>query len=103
MNAQPALLDSLYYQIPNLFLAACIYTLIGRFLLSFVFRPDSPLVIWKVFRQITDPLLRATRFVTPAVVPEPVLLPFAIIWLIVLRVAWFFAAQVQITWTNVGG
>lgn len=100
MNAQPVLLDSLFYQIPNVLLAACIYTLLGRLLLSFLFAQDSQMVIWKVFRQITDPLLRITRYLTPAVVPEPLLLPFTIIWLILLRVAWFFLAQVQLTWTT---
>ena len=34
------------YQLPNLILAAAMYTLLGRFFLSLVFEPDSNKVIW---------------------------------------------------------
>ncbi len=34
------------------------------------------MVLWKVFRQVTDPVLGAVRFVTPAMVPERVVILF---------------------------
>jgi YggT family protein len=77
---------------PNMLLAALLYTLLGRYILSLVFRPNSDLVIWRVFRQITDPILKATRALTPAVAPDAAVMLFAVIWLIALRMAWFLLA-----------
>ena len=49
------------YQAPNLALAALMYTLLGRFLLSLVFPDDSEKVIWRTFRQITQPVIEAVQ------------------------------------------
>ena len=73
------------FQVPNLILAAAMYTLIGRYVLSLFFRPESDLVIWRVWRQLTDPMLNATRAVTPAVVPPGLVMVLAIFWTVVLR------------------
>jgi uncharacterized protein YggT (Ycf19 family) len=81
---------SWYYQIPNLLLAAIMYTLLGRFLLSLVFSPDSDKVLWRVFKQITDPFLKMAAFITPAVVPLPVLVLFAALWTLIARISLFF-------------
>lgn len=78
------------FHIPNLLLAAAIYTLIGRYILSLMFAPDSDKVVWRVFQQITDPILRAVQLVTPAIVPPPLLNLFAIIWLLLARVGFYF-------------
>lgn len=78
------------YHIPNLMLAAAIYTLLGRYILSLLFPPESDKVVWRVFKQITDPILNTVRLVTPAIVPPPLLNVFAIIWLLLLRVAFYF-------------
>jgi YggT family protein len=80
---------------PNMLLAALLYTLLGRYILSLVFRPDSDLVIWRVFRQLTDPVLMATRAFTPAVAPQAVVMIFAVIWLIALRMVWFLIAAMH--------
>jgi uncharacterized protein YggT (Ycf19 family) len=77
------------YQAPNLFLAALMYTLLGRFLLSLVFSPDSDKVIWRVFAQITDPVLSAVRFITPGIVPLHLLVLFAALWVLLARIALF--------------
>jgi YggT family protein len=77
---------------PNMLLAALLYTLLGRYILSLVFRPNSDLVIWRVFRQITDPILKATRALTPAIAPDAAVMLFAAMWLIALRMAWFLLA-----------
>lgn len=73
------------FQVPNLLLAAAMYTLIGRYVLSLFFRAESDLVIWRVWRQLTDPMLRATRAITPAVVPNGLVMVLAIFWTVVLR------------------
>lgn len=73
------------FQVPNLILAAAMYTLIGRYVLSLFFRRDSDLVIWRVWRQLTDPMLNATRAITPAVVPAGLVMVLAIFWTVLLR------------------
>jgi uncharacterized protein YggT (Ycf19 family) len=82
------------YQVPNLILAALMYTLLGRFLLSLVFAPASEKVIWRVFTQITDPALKAVRFITPQIVPLHLLVLFAALWTLLARIGLFmgFAA-----------
>ncbi len=81
------------FHIPNLVLAAALYTLIGRFLLSVVFKPGSDKVIWRVFCQVTDPLLKSIRVVTPAVVSNGLVMVLAIFWMIVLRILLFVIAH----------
>jgi hypothetical protein len=86
-------MDFWYYQIPNLVLAAVMYTLLGRFLLSLIFRPDSDKVIWRVFTQITDPFVNAVGFVTPRVVPLHLLVLLAALWLLLARIALFMGVS----------
>lgn len=78
------------YQIPNLVLAAVMYTLMGRLILALFFPEDSDRVIWKVFKQVTDPVVSAVRLVTPTVVPPPVIVAFAVVWVMALRLVVFF-------------
>lgn len=78
-----------YFHIPNLILAALIYTLIGRYFLSLVFRKNPDAVILRVFRSITDPIVGAIRVITPAVVPNGLVLVFAVVWLMAVRMFWF--------------
>ncbi len=82
------------YTIPNFILAAAMYTVMGRYLLSLVFKPDSEMVIWKVFTQLTDPILRFVRGLTPAVVPNGLVMVFTIFWIILLRILLLIAAVV---------
>ncbi len=91
------------FHTPNLLLAAALYTLLGRYILSLVFRPDSPLVIWRVFCQITDPILMTARAVTPLVVPNGLVMIFAIIWILILRITWFLLAALNGFLPNSGG
>jgi YggT family protein len=81
------------FHLPNLALAALIYTLLGRYILSLFFPPDSDKVIWRVFCQITDPILNLVRLVTPALVPPPLLNLFAIVWLFLLRFLLFYIVR----------
>lgn len=82
-------MDFWLYQIPNLLLAALMYTLIGRFLMSLFFHPGSEKVIWLVFVQITDPFVNAARFVTPQVVPLNLVVLFAALWTLLARIGFF--------------
>ena len=78
-----------YFHIPNLILAALIYTLIGRYLLTLFFSKKPDAVILRVFQSITDPVLRAVRVITPAIGPNGLVLVFAIVWLMAARMFWF--------------
>ncbi len=83
------------YQVPNLALAALMYTLLGRFVLSLFFPPDSEKVIWKTFCQITWPAMAVVKLVTPIVVHERVVVLLAFTWVLFLRMIIFvvFAAM----------
>jgi uncharacterized protein YggT (Ycf19 family) len=82
------------YTIPNFILAAAMYTIMGRYLLSLVFKPDSQMVIWRVFAQVTDPILNFVRGLTPQVVPAGLVMVFSIFWIVLLRVVLLIAAIV---------
>jgi YggT family protein len=92
-GAGPTMTDSFlthwYFHLPNLAMAALIYTLIGRYALSLFFKPDSQAVILVVFKSITDPVLKAVRAMTPKVVPNGLIIVFAIVWLMAARMFWF--------------
>ena len=76
-----------HFQIPNYLLAAVMYSLLGRFLLSIFMAPDSKNYIYRAFVRITDPVLIPVRFITPAAVPYMIVLIFAALWTLVLRFA----------------
>jgi uncharacterized protein YggT (Ycf19 family) len=80
------------YNGPNMVLSILLYMLIGRYILSLFFRPQSELVIWRAFCQVTDPVLNVVRAVTPLVVPAGLVMVFAVFWLLLLRVAWLVIA-----------
>ena len=98
----PSAADWLYHG-PNLVLAALLYTLLGRYILSLLFRPDSDKVIWRVFAQVTDPVLNAVRGVTPAIVPNGLVLIASIFWLVILRMVWLLIAAMYGFLPKVGG
>lgn len=76
---------AILFQGPNLILAAAMYTLLARYIMSLFFKAESQAVIWRVFCQITDPMLKAVRAVTPAIVPHGIVMVLAIFWTILLR------------------
>lgn len=82
-------MDFWTFQIPNMILAAAMYTLLGRFLLSLFFHPDSDRVLWRVFVQITDPFLKVARLVTPQLVGVHLLVLFAALWTLLARIGLF--------------
>lgn len=76
-----------WYHLPNLVLAALMYTLLGRIVLGLIFDEKAPNFIWRFFVRITDPVVRLVRYVTPLDVPHIVVLLFAVVWMFMLRVA----------------
>ena len=67
------------------------YSLLARFLLSFVFAPDSRNYIYRAFVRLTDPALAVVRPITPRVVPPLLTVLFSAIWVLIVRFG-FFAA-----------
>ena len=51
--------------------------------------PDWKNYIWRAFVTITDPVVKATRLITPQVLPHVVVLIFAVLWLMLLRLGLF--------------
>jgi len=88
-NANP-LFTYWYFHLPNLILAALMYTALGRFALTFIFDPESPNYIWRFFVRITDPVIKLVSYVTPRAVPALFVLLFTVIWLFAARVFLLF-------------
>jgi hypothetical protein len=83
------LLTHWYLQVPSLLLAALIYLLALR-LVSDLIRPGkNNHVLLRALACITDPIVRLTSFLTPRLIPAPLVVIFAITWLFVARIALF--------------
>lgn len=78
-----------YFAIPNYLMAALMYSLLARFLLSLVLRPDSPNYIFRFLVRVTDPVLVVFGWVTPRAVPGVLLMLFSVVWLLVARFVFF--------------
>jgi len=89
MSASDNFLTHWYFHLPNLVLAAAIYTLIARWLLGLMFRKRADTTIMRVFATVTDPILDAVGAITPRVVPRGLVVVFAVVWLMALRMGWF--------------
>jgi YggT family protein len=79
------------FYLSQLFLAAVMYTLLGKFILSFFFPPESDKVIWRAFDTLTKPFLAAARFVTPRIIHDRLLILFAFVWVLFARIGLFVA------------
>ena len=86
-----------FFQLPNYLLAAVMYSLLGRFLLSLFLAPDSQNYIYRAFVRITDPVLAPVRFITPVMVPHMLVIIFAALWTLVLRFALLIAMADSLT------
>lgn len=92
MSASDSFIAHWYFHLPNLLLAALFYTLIGRIILGMVFRLGADRAMMRVFAGITDPVLHMAAAVTPRVVPPGLVLVFALVWLLLLRLVLFVTA-----------
>jgi len=81
------LLTYWYFHLPNFVLAALMYTLLGRVLLSLFLDEDSTNYIWRFFCRVTDPVIAVVAQVTPKAVAPIVVWLFGVVWLFWLRVA----------------
>lgn len=69
----------------NYGLAILAWTLVGRFMLSFMVRADSQNYIWRWFRRLTDWFLPWVLLVTPHAMPRLLILPIAAVWVFTIR------------------
>jgi YggT family protein len=83
----PGFLAHWPFQVPNLVLAMLMYTLAGRLLLGLIVSPGSSNYIMRFFERLTDPVVNLARLAAPGMVPLPVLVAFALVWLFALRIA----------------
>lgn len=81
-----------WFHVPNLVLAALVYTVVARYVLELLFSHRPDVVIVKVFQTLTDPFVKTVRFITPAIVPNGLVIVFTVVWLMALRVFWFLTA-----------
>jgi len=79
-----------YYTIPNFVLAAVMYTIFGRVLLSLFFDPDSKNYIMRFFVRVTDPFINVFKPITPIATAPVVLWLFTFVWLFFIRVAMLY-------------
>jgi len=91
METPNAFLTYWYYSLPNFALAAIMYTIIGRVMLSFFFDPDSKNYIMRFFVRVTDPAINIFAAVTPRATAPVVLWLFAFVWLFWIRVLMLYA------------
>ena len=77
-----------YFHLPNFVLAAVQYTLLGRLALCMFVPENWDNYIWRSFKAITDPAVRVVRYVTPTVLGHPVVLIFAVLWLMAIRLVY---------------
>lgn len=105
MTATDSFFAHWYFHVPNLIMAALVYTLIGYFVLAVIFsyfkRNDA--VILKVFGTVVSPVLKSVRFVTPGIVPNGVVPVFSIVWLMALRMFWFLTCVAMGMRPQIGG
>jgi uncharacterized protein YggT (Ycf19 family) len=78
-----------YFHLPNFILAAVMYTVLGRLILSLFAPPGWKNYIWRAFVRVSDPAVALAKSLTPSVVPHVVLLIFTFFWVMVLRLALF--------------
>ena len=84
------LLEHWYFHIPNFVLAAIMYTLAGRLVLGLFVPEDWDNYIWRAFVGMTQPVVNVVRAITPVIVPDKIVLVFAVIWLLIVRIVFFW-------------
>ena len=75
----------------NYALSALMYSLLARFVLSAFLEPGSANYIFRFFIRLTEPVARLVSLVTPRAVPQPVVILFSAVWMLILRFILFLA------------
>jgi hypothetical protein len=78
-----------YYHIPNYMLAVIQYSLIGRVLLGVMLPWSRGTYISRAFEKVSDLIVVPTRFITPSAAAPPVVIGFAFLWILLIRVVFF--------------
>lgn len=73
-----------YFYGPSLLLAALIYLLLARLVLSLLLKEEN--AVMRVLAAITNPVVRTVGAITPRVVPFSLVVVFAIMWLLSARI-----------------
>jgi YggT family protein len=84
-----------YYHLPDLILAVLIYLLIARLVLAPVWRTHGGMAPLRALGVITGPVLAGVAAITPKVVPLPLVIVFAMLWLLAARLALFIAVTAR--------
>ena len=95
MTPRPNFLAYWYYHIPDLILAALILLLLARLILALIWRADSDKLMVRVLERVTDPVLKGVAAITPRVVPQGLVIVFAVVWLVTARLALFIAVTAR--------
>lgn len=82
-----------YLHIPSLLLAAIIYLLIGRLVLSFLLSEGG--LVMRALAAITNPVVATVGAITPRVVSPAAVIVCAVAWLCAARVAVLWVAMVR--------
>lgn len=89
MDAATSFIQHWYYHLPNYVIAVMMYAAIGRFILGMFVPENWSNFIWRGFVLVSDPAVKTVRILTPSAVPLQVVVLFTILWLLAIRV-WFF-------------
>jgi hypothetical protein len=73
-----------YLQLPSLLLAVLIYLLLVRVVTEPFLHSDN--VAMRLLAAATNPVVKTVRAITPRVVPSGLVVVFAIVWLLSLRI-----------------
>jgi uncharacterized protein YggT (Ycf19 family) len=103
MTPTQSFFEHWYFHVPNLLMAAMIYSLIGRYVLELFLAKKPDAVILNVFRTITDPVVRLVRLITPRIAPDGLVVVFAICWLMAGRMFWFLTCVAAGMRPSIGG
>ena len=93
MMPGPGLLAHWYYHVPSLILAALIWLLIGRLVLSLIRPPGEGASGVRLLDAVTHPGVKAVAAITPRTVPAALVIVFAVAWLLAARIALFVAVS----------
>jgi hypothetical protein len=93
MMPSASFLTHWYYHVPDLILAASIWLLVARLVLSLALGAGHANPLLRLVRAVTGPLVTAVGAITPRLVPAGLVIVFAMAWLLAARIALFVAVS----------
>lgn len=92
-----------YFAVPNLAMATLQIVLVLRVLAGVVWGPAHRAGFARFMRSLTEPVVTMVRNVTPAVVPDAMVVGLAAFWLMACRIVWYFACTAAGMRLSLGG